>query len=74
MRKVSDAGYFSDSFTSKERSKEYKDSKPKFTFGDGSDENQAGLNGEGWTMSEEVVNGTKERYEEVVSLLIGSSN
>lgn len=31
---------------------------------------EAGLEGNGWTMSEEVIKGTQERYEEVVSWLI----
>jgi len=34
---------------------------------------EAGLEGKGWTMSDEVVKGTQERYEEVVSLLIGNN-
>jgi phosphoribosylaminoimidazole-succinocarboxamide synthase len=35
---------------------------------------EAGPGGNGWTMSEEVVDGTRDRYAEAVRLLIGDGN
>lgn len=32
---------------------------------------ESGLHGDGWTIDEKVVEGTKKRYEEAVSLLMG---